>query len=90
MIKLWGANIIYWIIGVVALLITSNLVSFNLGQWIGRGDGAAKVTNTQLTEQKKNDDKHHKDFEKVDHETPYTASRDDRFKWLFDNARGGI
>lgn len=88
--KLWGANIAYWVAGVVVLLIVSNMASFNIGQWVGRKDGAAKATVTQLTEQKKTDDKVRTDFERVDHETPYTGSRDDRFKWLLDNARGGI
>lgn len=90
MTKLWGANIIYWITGVITLLVVSNLISYDLGHYFGVEDGKAKVEVAQLTEQKKTDDKHHKDFEKVDHETPYTASRDDRFKWLLNNARGGI
>lgn len=90
MIKLWGANIIYWVIGVVTLLVVSNLFSYNLGRYFGVEVGKAKVELTQATEQKKADDKHHKDFEKVDHETPYTASRDDRFKWLLQNASSGI
>ena len=90
MIKLGGANIIYWIVGAVVLLIVSNLISYDLGHYFGEADGKAKVEVTQLAEQKKADDTHHKDFEKVDHGTPYTASRDDRFKWLLNNASGGI
>ena len=88
--KLWGASVWYWAAGVVTLLIVSNLFSYNIGYLLGKQDGKAKVELTQATEQKKTDDKVRIDFERVDYETPYTGSRDDRFEWLLDNARRGI
>lgn len=86
MTKLWGANIIYWILGVVALLIASNLGAYWLGTHVGDVTGSARCETTHATTQLETTKKAKVNYDKIDRATPRSSNKPASVKWLYDNA----
>lgn len=87
--NLFGFNIStgYLIAAAIALFLLVTAGLYSLGHHNGYVAGGLQCQVDQAAAQKVADDKAKLDNERIDHETPYTGSRDARINWLLDNAR---
>lgn len=80
-----------WWLGLVAVgvfaagLVGSYWLGYHDGKTAGKNGCELAHSETQL----KTVEKARKDYEKIDHDTPYGASKFSRIDWLFKHARNG-